>query len=97
MRRVMIAAAAACAVTGGLLLATAEDASAKRAAKCVMMSAKGAGLGEVMAKGFAADALADNQALRGLKGQGKVSYKCDAAPVTTCTASQRACGAPKKA
>lgn len=80
----------------GFTFAVADDAAAKkRPAKCVMMTAKGSGFGQTLAKGFAADALLDNQAQRGMKGQGSITYKCAEEGLTMCTAKQRACAGKK--
>ncbi len=98
IRKIAIVAVALLGATG-VAIAMSEDAQAKkRPGSCAMMTGKGVGLGNDLAKNFAADALADGQAMRGLKGSGKVAYKCsnDVTGLTNCAASQRSCGAPKK-
>lgn len=88
----LIRIAAAGALALGLVVTAAGSAFAQKAKSCVMAGGQGTGLGQDIAKVMADAALKEVLAKGGMKGQGKVSTKCDNNPiVTTCTASQRAC------
>lgn len=97
LRKTAIAVAGALAATG-LMLAAADDAAAKkRPGACAQLTGKGTGIGQDLAKSFATDALVDGQAQRGMKGQGKITYKCsNASGFSSCSASQRSCAVPAK-
>lgn len=87
MRILAIAALAAV----GLTFSMVDGASAK--GKCVLASAKGFGPGPDFATDAAAQSLKYGIEQKKWKASGKVTTKCDGElPITTCTASQRACG-----
>lgn len=93
MSIVRIAGLAVVAAFGISALAVGDaDAAKKKPGKCVLAGGQGEGWGEPLARDIARDALTETLANGGMKGVGKVSYKCDGgAPISTCVAKQKAC------
>lgn len=84
MRIIAIAAVAAFGLSFGM--------AGGAEARCVMASAKGMGPGTHAAGEQARQALREGLQVKNWKGRGRVTTKCEAnMPLTTCTASQRAC------
>lgn len=94
MNTVHLGLCAAIAAFGLMAAVGGAEAAKKKPGKCVIAGGQGTGLGVDLSKQMAADGLKDALNSGGMKGVGKITYKCDTAAtvvVTSCTARQRAC------